>query len=41
MLAEIGFVDIRIGEPVDTFGEAGGGKKARQVAGVGHPFPSP
>ena len=29
MLEEVGFVDIEIGPPYDTFGEAKGEKKAR------------
>ncbi|MBI2318559.1 MAG: hypothetical protein HYY28_10770 [Betaproteobacteria bacterium] len=38
MLAEIGFVDIRIGEPYDTFGEARGEKKARLFDVYGFTF---
>ncbi|HVL37214.1 MAG TPA: hypothetical protein VM489_16205 [Burkholderiales bacterium] len=38
MLAEIGFVDIRVGPKVDTFGEAGGEKKARQFEVFGYSF---
>jgi hypothetical protein len=38
MLKEVGFVDIRIGDPVDTFGEAGGEKKARQFEVFGYGF---
>lgn len=38
MLQEIGFVDIRIGQALDTFGEAGGEKKARQFEVYGYPF---
>jgi hypothetical protein len=38
MLREIGFVDIRIGERCDTFGEAGGEKKARLFEVYGYPF---
>ncbi len=38
MLEEIGFVDIQIGPPYDTFGEARGEKKARQFAVYGYTF---
>jgi hypothetical protein len=38
MLQDIGFVDIRIGAPCDTFGEAGGEKKARLFEVLGYPF---
>jgi len=38
MVQEVGFVDIRIGKPFDTFGEAGGEKKARQFEVYGYPF---
>jgi hypothetical protein len=38
MLEEVGFVDIRIGPPVDTFLGAGGEKKARQFDVYGYPF---
>ena len=38
MLDEIGFVDIRISSPYDTFGEARGEKKARQFAVYGYTF---
>ena len=38
MLAEIGFADIQIGPPYDTFGEARGEKKARQFAVYGYTF---
>ena len=38
MLEEIGFVDIVIGPPNDTFGEASGEKKARQFDVYGYPF---
>ena len=38
MVQEVGFVDIRIGSPIDTFGEAGGEKKARQFEVYGYPF---
>ena len=38
MVQEVGFVDIRIGKPFDTFGEAGGEKKARQFEVSGYPF---
>lgn len=38
LLTEIGFVDIEIGEPVDTFGEASGEEKARLFEVYGYPF---
>jgi hypothetical protein len=38
MLQEIGFVEIRIGKPCDTFGEAAGEKKARLFEVYGYPF---
>jgi hypothetical protein len=38
MLQEVGFAEIRIGKPFDTFGEAGGEKKARQFEVYGYPF---
>lgn len=38
MLAEVGFVDIEIGDPVDTFGGAGGETKARAYDVRGYAF---
>jgi hypothetical protein len=38
MLTEIGFTDIAIGEPVDTFGGAGGESNARAYAVYGYSF---
>jgi hypothetical protein len=38
MLADSGFVDVRIGEPVDTFGGAGGEANARAYAVFGYAF---
>ncbi len=38
MLEEIGFVDVRIGEPVDTFGGAPGETNARAYEVYGYPF---
>jgi hypothetical protein len=38
MLEAIGFVDIRIGPPTDTFGGAGGEKNARAFQVFGYPF---
>ena len=38
MLTDIGFVDIRIGEPVDTFGGATGETNARAYEVYGYPF---
>ena len=38
MLEEAGFVDVRIGEPVDTFGGAGGEANARAYEVFGYSF---
>ncbi len=38
MLQDIGFVDIAVGEPTDTFGDAGGEKNARAFEVYGYPF---
>jgi hypothetical protein len=38
MLLEIGFVDVEFGDPVDTFGGAGGEANARAFDVHGHPF---
>jgi hypothetical protein len=38
MMEEIGFVDVRIGSPCDTFGEASGEKKARLFDVYGYAF---
>jgi hypothetical protein len=38
MLEEIGFVEVRIGPPSDTFGEASGEKNARRFEVYGYPF---
>jgi hypothetical protein len=38
MLEDVGFVDIRIGPPADTFGGAGGEKNARAFEVFGYPF---
>ena len=38
MLEEAGFVQVRIGEPVDTFGGAGGEASARDFEVLGYPF---
>jgi hypothetical protein len=38
MLRQIGFAAIRIGSRVDTFGQAGGEKNARQFEVYGYPF---
>lgn len=38
MLEQIGFVDIQISPPYDTFGEARGEKKARLFAVYGYTF---
>jgi hypothetical protein len=37
-LEEIGFVDVRIGHPVDTFGGATGESNARAFDVSGHAF---
>ena len=38
MLEEVGFVDVRIGQPVDTFGGASGEEKARDFDVSGYSF---
>jgi len=38
MMRQTGFVDIEVGEPVDTFGGAGGEANARTFAVYGHAF---
>jgi hypothetical protein len=38
MLDEIGFVDVRIGEPVDTFGRSEGEERARAYEVFGYSF---
>ena len=38
MLEDIGFVDVQIGPPIDTFGDAGGEKNARAFEVFGFPF---
>ena len=38
MLAEIGFVDIEVGEKVDTFEGAGGEENARAFEVYGYSF---
>ena len=38
MLEHAGFVDVRIGEPVDTFGGAGGEANARAYEVFGYSF---
>jgi len=38
LLEEAGFEDIRIGDAVDTFGDAGGEQKARVFEVFGYPF---
>jgi hypothetical protein len=38
MLTEVGFVDVRIGDPVDTFAGAGGEANARAFDVHGYPF---
>jgi hypothetical protein len=38
MLEQSGFVDVRTGPPVDTFGDAGGEIKARLFEVFGYAF---
>ena len=38
MLTDIGFTDIAVGEPVDTFAGAGGEKNARAYEVYGYSF---
>ena len=38
MMQEVGFVDVRIGAPVDTFAGASGERKARQFEVYGYAF---
>jgi hypothetical protein len=38
MLEEIGFVDVLVGPPVDTFGGASGEKNARRFEVYGYSF---
>lgn len=38
MLEEIGFVDVTVGSPIDTFAGAGGEKNARRFEVYGYPF---
>jgi hypothetical protein len=38
MLEDAGFADVRIGEPVDTFGDATGEDKARAYEVYGYAF---
>jgi len=38
MLESVGFTDIRIGDPVDTFGGAAGEAKARAYEVYGYAF---
>jgi len=38
MSKEVGFVDIRVSRPFDTFGEARGEKKARRFEVYGYTF---
>jgi hypothetical protein len=38
MMTDIGFVDIQISKPFDTFGKARGEKKARQFEVYGYSF---
>ena len=38
MLEDVGFTDVRIGPPADTFGGAGGEDKARAYEVYGYAF---
>jgi len=38
MMEEVGFVDVEVGPPVDTFAGAGGEEKARSFDVHGYPF---
>jgi hypothetical protein len=38
MLKEIGFVDVKVGPPADTFGGASGERKARLFDVYGYAF---
>ena len=38
MLEETGFVEVSIGEPIDTFGGASGETNARAFEVFGYPF---
>jgi hypothetical protein len=38
MLTDLGFTDVAVGEPVDTFGGAGGEKNARAFDVYGYSF---
>jgi hypothetical protein len=38
MLEEMGFVDVKIGAPIDTFQGASGEKNARRFEVYGYPF---
>lgn len=38
MLEEIGFVEVQVGAPADTFGGASGEKNARRFEVYGYPF---
>ena len=38
MMQELGFVDVRVGPPSDTFGGASGEKNARRFEVYGYPF---
>lgn len=38
MLSDVGFTDIAVGEPVDTFGGAGGEQNARTYEVYGFSF---
>jgi len=38
MLEQVGFIDVRVGSPCDTFGDAPGEKKARRFQVYGYAF---
>jgi hypothetical protein len=38
MLEQVGFVEVQVGSPSDTFGEASGERNARRFQVYGYPF---
>jgi hypothetical protein len=38
MMKAVGFVDVQVGPPADTFGGASGEKNARRFEVYGYPF---
>ena len=37
-MEEMGFIEVKIGQPIDTFQGAGGEKNARRFEVYGYPF---